>query len=57
MRVQDQFAHAEFTHVVDDRAGVHITSRDGRFHLGWFPNGRPGGADEDWVEDEGWMTA
>ncbi|MEU7148684.1 DUF317 domain-containing protein [Streptomyces sp. NPDC045456] len=57
MQVIDQFTGAEFTQVVDDRADVHISSRDGRFYLGWFPSGRPGGADEDWVKDEGWVIA
>jgi hypothetical protein len=28
-----------------------------RFYLGYFPNGRPGGADEDWVTGEGWVIA
>ncbi|CCK32088.1 hypothetical protein BN159_7709 [Streptomyces davaonensis JCM 4913] len=53
MDVIDQFSQADFTHIVDDRADVHISSRDGRFYLGYFPNGRPGGADEDWVTGEG----
>ncbi|MFK4222192.1 DUF317 domain-containing protein [Streptomyces sp. NPDC019890] len=57
MQVIDQFTEAEFTHIVDDRADVHISSRDGRFYLGYFPNGRPGGADEDWVTGEGWVIA
>ncbi|MEU4176405.1 DUF317 domain-containing protein [Streptomyces sp. NPDC026589] len=55
MEVIDQFSDADFTHIVDDRADVHVSSRDGRFYLGYFPNGRPGGADEDWVTGEGWV--
>ncbi|MFD9793303.1 DUF317 domain-containing protein [Streptomyces sp. NPDC059070] len=35
--------------VTDDRADVHIASADGRFYLGWFPDGRPGAAREGWV--------
>lgn len=57
MQVIDQFMEADFTHIVDDRADVHISSRDGRFYLGYFPNGRPGGTDEEWVTDEGWVIA
>ncbi|MGW7097746.1 DUF317 domain-containing protein [Streptomyces sp. NPDC054874] len=57
MDVIDQFTDADFTHIVDDRADVHVSSRDGRFYLGYFPNGRPGGADEDWVTGEGWVIA
>ncbi|MEJ8652701.1 DUF317 domain-containing protein [Streptomyces sp. MS1.AVA.3] len=57
MEVIDQFTGSDFTHIVDDRADVHISSRDGRFYLGYFPNGRPGGADEDWVTGEGWVIA
>ncbi|MCX5238959.1 DUF317 domain-containing protein [Streptomyces prunicolor] len=57
MQVIDQFTEADFTHIVDDRADVHIGSRDGRFYLGYFPNGRSGGADEDWVTGEGWVIA
>ncbi|MFJ9151788.1 DUF317 domain-containing protein [Streptomyces sp. NPDC102270] len=49
MEVIDQFSEPDFTHIVDDRGDVHVSSRDGRFYLGYFPNGRPGGADEDWV--------
>lgn len=52
-----QVTEADFTHIVDDRADVHVSSRDGRFYLGYFPNGRPGGADEDWVTGEGWVIA
>lgn len=47
--VIDQFTDADFKLVVDDRADVHINSRDGRFYLGWFPMGRPGGDGEGWV--------
>jgi hypothetical protein len=57
MQVIDQFTEADFTHIVDDRADVHIGSRDGRFYLGYFPNGRPGSTDEEWVTDEGWVIA
>ncbi|MFD4178871.1 DUF317 domain-containing protein [Streptomyces anulatus] len=57
MDVIDQFTDADFTHIVDDRADVHVSSRDGRLYLGYFPNGRPGGADEDWVTGEGWVIA
>jgi hypothetical protein len=49
--VTDQFSDEDFTLVVDDRADVHIASRDGRFYLGWFPDGRPG------TEGEGWKLA
>lgn len=41
MEVVDQFSEADFTHIVDDRADVHVSSHDGRFYLGYFPNGRP----------------
>ncbi|KPC62712.1 DUF317 domain-containing protein [Streptomyces chattanoogensis] len=47
--VIDQFTDAGFKLVVDDRADVHINSRDGRFYLGWFPMGRPGDDGEGWV--------
>ncbi|WP_329539234.1 DUF317 domain-containing protein [Streptomyces sp. NBC_01358] len=57
MEVIDQFTDADFTHIVDDRADVHVSSRDGRFYLGYFPDGRPGGADEDWVTGAGWVIA
>jgi hypothetical protein len=33
---------------VDDRADVHVNSKDGRFCLGWFPHGRPGTDGERW---------
>ncbi len=46
--VLDQFTDEDFAFVVDDRGDVHIRSRDGRFYLGWFPQGRPGGPDEGW---------
>ncbi|MFH9562360.1 DUF317 domain-containing protein [Streptomyces globisporus] len=57
MDVIDQFTDADFTRIVDDRADVHVSSRDGRFYLGYFPDGRPGGADGDWVTGEGWVIA
>ncbi|MFJ9085824.1 DUF317 domain-containing protein [Streptomyces sp. NPDC102384] len=57
MEVINQFSEVDFTHIVDDRADVHISSRDGRFYLGYFQNGRPGGDDEDWVTGEGWVIA
>ncbi|MFI7102791.1 DUF317 domain-containing protein [Streptomyces sp. NPDC050161] len=49
--VTDQFTATDFKLVVDDRADVHINSRDGRFYLGWFPSGRPG------TDGEGWKLA
>lgn len=49
--VIDQFTDEDFKLVVDDRADVHINSRDGRFYLGWFPTGRPG------TDGEGWKLA
>ncbi|MFD4829203.1 DUF317 domain-containing protein [Streptomyces uncialis] len=49
--VTDQFTDADFKLVVDDRADVHINSKDGRFYLGWFPTGRPG------ADGEGWKLA
>ncbi|MFE3645932.1 DUF317 domain-containing protein [Streptomyces sp. NPDC059169] len=49
--VIDQFSADDFHMVVDDRADVHINSRDGRFYLGWFPHGRPG------TDGEGWKIA
>ncbi len=49
--VTDLF-NAEFFHlIVDDRADVHISSKDGRFYLGHFPLGRPG------TEGDGWTLA
>jgi hypothetical protein len=44
----DQFNAEDFHLIVDDRADVHISSQDGRFYLGWFPQGRPGTPDEGW---------
>jgi len=38
----DQFSAEDFHLIVDDRADVHVSSKDGRFYLGWFPLGRPG---------------
>ncbi|MFJ5266776.1 DUF317 domain-containing protein [Streptomyces sp. NPDC088387] len=49
--VTDQFSAEDFHLIVDDRADVHISSKDGRFYLGWFPNGRPG------TDGEGWAIA
>ncbi|WP_437062154.1 DUF317 domain-containing protein [Streptomyces sp. enrichment culture] len=40
--VMDQFSAEDFHLIVDDRADVHVSSKDGRFCLGWFPLGRPG---------------
>ncbi|WP_425608709.1 DUF317 domain-containing protein [Streptomyces albipurpureus] len=51
MSVLDQFSEADFKLVVDDRADVHVNSKDGRFYLGWFPTGRPG------TDREGWKLA
>ncbi|WP_411150623.1 DUF317 domain-containing protein [Streptomyces sp. A30] len=48
-QVIDQFTDADFKLVVDDRADVHVNSKDGRFYLGWFPMGRPGTDGEGWV--------
>ncbi|MFC0844695.1 DUF317 domain-containing protein [Streptomyces noboritoensis] len=42
-------ADGDFTFVTDDRADLHIASADGRFYLGWFPDGRPGAEREGWV--------
>ncbi|WUA87560.1 DUF317 domain-containing protein [Streptomyces pseudovenezuelae] len=56
-QVIDQFTWADFTHTVDDRADAHIGLRDGRFYLGYFLNGRPGGVDENWATGEGWAIA
>ncbi|MGP3948540.1 DUF317 domain-containing protein [Streptomyces sp. 7N604] len=50
-KVLDQFRDEDFKIVIDDRADVHINSRDGRFYLGWFPDGRPG------TDGEGWKLA
>ena len=49
--VMDQFSAEDFYLIVDDRADVHVSSKDGRFYLGWFPNGRPG------TDGEGWKIA
>ncbi|MGW2896422.1 DUF317 domain-containing protein [Streptomyces sp. NPDC001212] len=49
--VMDQFSVDDFNVVVDDRADVHVNSKDGRFYLGWFPLGRPG------TDGEGWKIA
>lgn len=49
--VMDQFSADDFTVIVDDRADVHVSSKDGRFYLGWFPLGRPG------TNGEGWKIA
>ncbi|WP_328865108.1 DUF317 domain-containing protein [Streptomyces sp. NBC_01259] len=46
--VMDQFPAEDFHLVVDDRADVHVSSKDGRFYLGWFPLGRPGTGSEGW---------
>ncbi|MFP8959158.1 DUF317 domain-containing protein [Streptomyces nanhaiensis] len=46
--VLDQFSEQDFNLVVDDRADVHVNSKDGRFYLGWFPLGRPGASGEGW---------
>ncbi|MFD8978615.1 DUF317 domain-containing protein [Streptomyces sp. NPDC059564] len=47
--VIDQFTDEDFKFVVDDRADMHISSRDGCFYLGWFPEGRPGTKGAGWV--------
>ncbi|MCE7081752.1 DUF317 domain-containing protein [Streptomyces sp. ST2-7A] len=49
--VLDQFSAEDFNLIVDDRADVHVSSKDGHFHLGWFPLGRPG------TDGEGWKIA
>lgn len=49
--VMDRFSAEDFHMVVDDRADVHVNSKDGRFYLGWFPLGRPG------TDGEGWRIA
>ncbi|MEV8062895.1 DUF317 domain-containing protein [Streptomyces antimycoticus] len=49
--VMDQFSPEDFHLIVDDRADVHVSSKDGRFYLGWFPLGRPG------TDGEGWKIA
>lgn len=49
--VMDRFSSEDFHMVVDDRADVHVNSKDGRFYLGWFPLGHPG------ADGEGWKIA
>ncbi|MFF3849580.1 DUF317 domain-containing protein [Streptomyces sp. NPDC002328] len=49
--VMDQFPAEDFHLIVDDRSDVHVSSKDGRFYLGWFPLGRPG------TDGEGWKIA
>ncbi|MER7932984.1 MULTISPECIES: DUF317 domain-containing protein [unclassified Streptomyces] len=49
--VMDLFSAEDFHLIVDDRADVHVSSKDGRFYLGWFPLGRPG------TNGEGWKIA
>ena len=49
--VTDLFKAECFHLVVDDRADVHISSKDGCFYLGHFPLGRPG------TEGDGWTLA
>ncbi|MEU3499733.1 DUF317 domain-containing protein [Streptomyces hundungensis] len=49
--VTNLFTAESFHLVVDDRADVHVSSKDGRFYLGWFPLGRPG------TEGDGWTLA
>lgn len=49
--VTEQFSAEDFHLIVDDRADVHVSSKDGRFYLGWFPNGRPG------TDGVGWTIA
>ncbi|MCL7493763.1 DUF317 domain-containing protein [Streptomyces sp. MCA2] len=46
--VMDQFSAKDFNLIVDDRADVHVSSKDGRFYLGYFPLGRPGSDGEGW---------
>ncbi|MFC9464415.1 DUF317 domain-containing protein [Streptomyces coelicoflavus] len=50
-QVMDQFSTEDFHMVVDDRADVHVSSKDGCFYLGWFPLGRTG------TDGEGWKIA
>ncbi|MGW4197049.1 DUF317 domain-containing protein [Streptomyces sp. NPDC005004] len=47
--VTDLFSAEDFHLIVDDRADVHVSSKDGRFYLRWFPNGRPGPDGEGWI--------
>ncbi|CBG70337.1 conserved hypothetical protein [Streptomyces scabiei 87.22] len=49
--VMDQFSAGDFHLIVDDRADVHVSSKDGRLNLGWFPLGRSG------TDGEGWKIA
>ncbi|MES9558046.1 MULTISPECIES: DUF317 domain-containing protein [unclassified Streptomyces] len=51
MLVLDLFSGEDFHLIVDDRADVHVSSKDGRFYLGWFPSGRPG------TDGVGWKIA
>ncbi|WP_333742988.1 DUF317 domain-containing protein [Streptomyces ardesiacus] len=44
--VMDQFSTEDFHLIVDD-----VSSKDGRFYLGWFPLDRPG------TDGEGWKIA
>ncbi|MFD8847648.1 DUF317 domain-containing protein [Streptomyces sp. NPDC059604] len=46
--VTNLFSADDFHFVVDDRGDVHMASKDGRFYLGWYPNGRPDFPDEGW---------
>ncbi|MYV41514.1 DUF317 domain-containing protein [Streptomyces sp. SID1328] len=46
--VMDQFSAEDFRLIVDARADVHVSGKDGRFYLGWFPLGRPGTDGEGW---------
>ncbi|CAM5325004.1 DUF317 domain-containing protein [Streptomyces abikoensis] len=50
-RVLNQFDADEYHFVVDDRADVRVSSKDGRLYLGYFPEGRPG------TDSEGWKIA
>ncbi|MEV4738758.1 DUF317 domain-containing protein [Streptomyces sp. NPDC049555] len=50
-RVLNQFDADDYHFVVDDRADVHVSSKDGRLYLGYFPEGRPG------TDGEGWKIA
>ncbi|KNB53476.1 DUF317 domain-containing protein [Streptomyces caatingaensis] len=50
-RVLAQFDAEDYHFVVDDRADVHVSSKDGRLYLGYFPEGRPG------TDGEGWKIA
>ncbi|MFF1605596.1 DUF317 domain-containing protein [Streptomyces mirabilis] len=55
--VLEQFSAEEFNLIVDDRADVHFSSKDGRFYLGWFPLGRPGTDGQGWkIADTGTAT-